>query len=151
MSHPFTGGNELITDLSAARADYELVREQLFRASARLAIASNRVGAWIRQTVASLGPDGLPGVTELPEELRPLWAQFLLDSQAELSVDYRAAVLRYPFISDGRLSDAPTDEDLQILVDYLSRRAARAQRPTPPPEESSNWPEEDEAGPSGPK
>ncbi|KAJ7346256.1 hypothetical protein DFH08DRAFT_810088 [Mycena albidolilacea] len=28
-------GNELITDLSAARADYELAREQLFRASAR--------------------------------------------------------------------------------------------------------------------
>ncbi|KAJ7690179.1 hypothetical protein B0H14DRAFT_3532416 [Mycena olivaceomarginata] len=38
---------ELITDLSAARTDSELAREQLFRAGACLAVASNRVGAWI--------------------------------------------------------------------------------------------------------
>ncbi|KAJ7821925.1 hypothetical protein B0H14DRAFT_2598839 [Mycena olivaceomarginata] len=38
----------LITDLSAACADYELAREQLFRASARISVASNRVSTWIR-------------------------------------------------------------------------------------------------------
>ncbi|KAJ7792198.1 hypothetical protein B0H14DRAFT_2624183 [Mycena olivaceomarginata] len=142
-------GNELITDLSAAHADYELAWEQLFCASACLAIASNCVSDWIHQTVASLGPDGLPGVADLLEELHPLWAQLLLDSQAELSVDYRAAVLRYLFISDTHLSNVPTDEDLLVLIDFLSHHPARAQQSTPLPEESSNWLEEDEAGPSG--
>ncbi|KAJ7853556.1 hypothetical protein B0H14DRAFT_2758354 [Mycena olivaceomarginata] len=126
-------------------------REHLFRASTRLAIASNRVGAWIRQTVSSLGPHGLPMMAELPEELRPLWAQLLLDSEAELSVDYRDAIRRYPFISDSRRTDLTTDEDLPILVDFLLRRAARVQQLTPPPKESSGWPYRDEAGPSGSK
>ncbi|KAJ7711946.1 hypothetical protein B0H14DRAFT_2645543 [Mycena olivaceomarginata] len=99
-TRPF--GNELITDLSAARTDSELAREQLFRAGACLAVASNRVGAWIRGMISLLGPDGLPGMAELPEELQPIWAQLLLDSETELSNDYRATILRYPFISDPR-------------------------------------------------
>ncbi|KAJ7694938.1 hypothetical protein B0H14DRAFT_3530447 [Mycena olivaceomarginata] len=144
-------GNELITDLSTARADYELAREQLFRASARLAVASNRVGAWIRELTASLGADGLPGMAELPEELQPIWAQLLLDSETELSNDYRAAVLRYPFISDPRRTESTNDQDLSVLIDFLARRAALGQQSTPPPEENSNWPEEGEAGPSGSK
>ncbi|KAJ7813502.1 hypothetical protein B0H14DRAFT_3477914 [Mycena olivaceomarginata] len=73
-------GNELLLDLSAARADYELARESLFRASSRLAVTSNRVGAWIREVTAC-------------------WAQ--------LSIDYRAAILQYPFLSDTRRSDPP--------------------------------------------
>ncbi|KAJ7696154.1 hypothetical protein B0H14DRAFT_3905285 [Mycena olivaceomarginata] len=103
-------GNELITDLSAARADYELAREQLFRTSALIAVASNHVSAWIRQTVASLGPYDLPHMTEIPEALCPLWGQLLIDAEAELSIDYRAAVMRYPFISDPRWTDLPTDK-----------------------------------------
>ncbi|KAJ7771433.1 hypothetical protein B0H14DRAFT_2632397 [Mycena olivaceomarginata] len=144
-------GNELITDLSAARADYELAREQLFLASARIAVASNRVSAWIRSVVTNLGPYGLPQITEIPEDLRPLWGQLLLEAEAELSVDYRAAIMRYPFISDPRRNNLPTDEDLPTLIEFLTRRAARAHQPTPPPEEGSNWPEEDGAGPSGSK
>ncbi|KAJ7817904.1 hypothetical protein B0H14DRAFT_2601627 [Mycena olivaceomarginata] len=144
-------GNELITDLSTARADYELAREQLFRASARLAVASNRVGAWIHELTASLGADGLPGMAELPEELQPIWAQLLLDSETELTNDYRAAVLRYPFISDARRTESTNDQDLSVLIDFLARRAALGQQSTPPPEENSNWPEEGEAGPSGSK
>ncbi|KAJ7895590.1 hypothetical protein B0H14DRAFT_3426202 [Mycena olivaceomarginata] len=104
-------GNELITDLSTARADYELAREQLFRASARLAVASNRIGAWIREMTTSLGPDGLPGMAELPEELQPIWAQLLLDSETELSNNYRASVLRYPFISDPCRTESTNDKD----------------------------------------
>lgn len=100
-----TGGNKLITDLPAARTDYELTRKQLFCASARLAIASNCVGAWIRRMISTLGADGLPGMVELPEEHQPIWAQLLLDSQAELSNDYRAAILRYLFISNPRRTD----------------------------------------------
>ncbi|KAJ7821395.1 hypothetical protein B0H14DRAFT_3471586 [Mycena olivaceomarginata] len=61
------GGNELITDLNTAHADYELAREQLF-----LAVARNRVGAWIHKMVSSLGPYDLPRMTEIPEDLRPL-------------------------------------------------------------------------------
>jgi hypothetical protein len=118
--YPSAGGNELITDLSAARADYELARQQLFRASARLAVASNCVGGWIHQMVSSLGPYGLPRITEIPEALRPLWGQLLLDSESQLSFDYRAAVMHYPFISNARQTDLPTDEDLPILIDYLS-------------------------------
>ncbi|KAJ7683154.1 hypothetical protein B0H14DRAFT_3535401 [Mycena olivaceomarginata] len=121
-----TRGNELITDLSAARANYELARKQLFRASARIAVVSNRVSAWIRQTVTDLGPYGLPRITELPEALRPLWGQLLIEAEAELSVDYRAAVMHYPFISDPRRTDLPTDEDLPTLIEFLTRRAARA-------------------------
>jgi hypothetical protein len=147
----FTGGNELITDLSAARADYELARKQLFRASARIAVASNRVSAWIRQTVADLGPYGLPRITEIPEALRPLWGQLLIEAEAELSVDYRAAVMHYLFISDPRRTDLPTDEDLPTLIEFLTRRAARARQPTPPPKEDSNWLDEGEAGPLGSK
>jgi hypothetical protein len=30
---------------------------------------------------------------EIPEELQPLWGQLLLDSQAQLTVDYRAAIM----------------------------------------------------------
>ncbi|KAJ7792113.1 hypothetical protein B0H14DRAFT_2624321 [Mycena olivaceomarginata] len=60
-------GNELITDLFTAHADYKLAHEQLFCASARLAVASNRVSAWIHQVVSSLGPYGLPRMTEIPE------------------------------------------------------------------------------------
>ncbi|KAJ7672709.1 hypothetical protein B0H14DRAFT_2657165 [Mycena olivaceomarginata] len=118
-------GNELITDLSAARADYELAREQLFLASARIAVASNRVSAWIRSVVTNLGPYGLPQITEIPEDLRPLWGQLLLEAEAELSVDYRAAIMRYPFISDPRRNNLPTDEDLPTLIEFLTRRAAR--------------------------
>ncbi|KAJ7691874.1 hypothetical protein B0H14DRAFT_2651877 [Mycena olivaceomarginata] len=129
-------GNELITDLSTARADYELAREQLFRASARLAVASNRVGAWIRELTASLGADGLPGMAELPEELQPIWAQLLLDSEKEF---------------DPRRTESTNDQDLSVLIDFLARRAALGQQSTPPPEENSNWPEEGEAGPSGSK
>ncbi|KAJ7760316.1 hypothetical protein B0H14DRAFT_2634215 [Mycena olivaceomarginata] len=135
-------GNELLLDLSAARIDYELARESLFRASSRLAVASNRVGAWIREVTASLGADGLPGMAEIPEELQPLWGQLLLDSQSQLTVDYRAAIMQYPFLSDTRRTEPTSDDDLQQLLDILS---------TPPPVENSNWPEEDEAGPSGSK
>ncbi|KAJ7833264.1 hypothetical protein B0H14DRAFT_2591619 [Mycena olivaceomarginata] len=78
-------GNELLLDLSAARIDYELARESLFRASSRLAVTSNRIGAWIRKVTASLGADGLPGMDEIPEELQPLWGQLLLYSQAQLT------------------------------------------------------------------
>ncbi|KAJ7784048.1 hypothetical protein B0H14DRAFT_2630705 [Mycena olivaceomarginata] len=135
--------------LSAARADYELARESLFRASSRLAVTSNRVGAWIREVTASLGADGLPGMDEIPEELQPLWGQLLLDSQAQLSIDYRAAILQYPFLSDTRRSGSTSDDELQGLLDILARRAARNHQSTPPPVESSNWPEEDEAESSG--
>jgi hypothetical protein len=147
----FTGGNELITNLSAARADYELAREQLFRASARIAVASNRVSTWLRGVITNLGVYGLPRITEIPEALRPLWGQLLEDAEVDLSVDYRAAIQRYPFISDPRRADLPADEDLPTLIEFLSRRAARAHQPTPPPEEESNWPDEGEAGPSGSK
>ncbi|KAJ7805479.1 hypothetical protein B0H14DRAFT_3485156, partial [Mycena olivaceomarginata] len=135
-------GNELITDLSAARADYELAREQLFRASARIAVASNRVSTWIRGVITNLGVYGLPRITEIPEALRPLWGQLLEDAEADLSVEYRAAIQRYPFISDPRRADLPSDEDLPTLIEFLTRRAARAHQPTPPPEEESNWPDE---------
>ncbi|KAJ7821296.1 hypothetical protein B0H14DRAFT_3471602 [Mycena olivaceomarginata] len=144
-------GNELITDLSAARADYELAREQLFRASARIAVASNRVSTWIRGVITNLGVYGLPRITEIPEALRPLWGQLLEDAEADLSVEYRAAIQRYPFISDPRRADLPSDEDLPTLIEFLTRRAARAHQPTPLPEEESNWPDEGEAGPSGSK
>jgi hypothetical protein len=149
LSLTFTGGNELLLDLSAARADYELARESLFRASSRLAVTSNRVGAWIREVTASLGADGLPGMDEIPEELQPLWGQLLLDSQAQLSIDYRAAILQYPFLSDTRRSGSTSDDELQGLLDILARRAVRNHQLTPPPVESSNWPEEDEAESSG--
>ncbi|KAJ7794376.1 hypothetical protein B0H14DRAFT_3497044 [Mycena olivaceomarginata] len=142
-------GNELVTDLSAARADYELAREQLFRAGSRLSVAGNRVGAWIRERISSLGADGLPGMAELPKELQPIWAQLPLDSQRDLSVDYRAAILQYPFISDPRRTESTTDGDLAALINFLEHRDAQAHQPTPPPEESSKWPAEDEAGPSG--
>jgi hypothetical protein len=145
------GGNELITDLSTARADYKLTREQLFRASARLAVASNRASAWIRRVITDLGPYGLPHMLDIPEALRPLWGQLLVDAEAELSVDYQAAITRYPFIRDPRRTDLPTDEDLPTLIEFLTCRAARARQPTPPPEEGLNWPDEGEAGPSGSK
>ncbi|KAJ7753021.1 hypothetical protein B0H14DRAFT_2635661 [Mycena olivaceomarginata] len=41
-----------------------------------------------------------------------------------------AAVLRYPFISDPRRTEASTDEDLLVLIDFLARRAALAQHST---------------------
>ncbi|KAJ7745241.1 hypothetical protein B0H14DRAFT_3514551 [Mycena olivaceomarginata] len=135
-------GNELITDLSAARADYELTREQLFRASARIAIASNHISTWIRGVITNLGVYGLPRITEIPEALRPLWGQLLEDAEAELSVEYRAAIQRYPFISDPRRADLPSDEDLPTLIEFLTCRTARAHQPTPPPKEELNWPEE---------
>ncbi|KAJ7811541.1 hypothetical protein B0H14DRAFT_3479650 [Mycena olivaceomarginata] len=144
-------GNKLVTDLPTARANYKLAWEQLFRAGACLAVASNRVGAWICGMISSLGPDRLPGMAELPEELQPLWAQLLLDSQRDLSVDYRATVLQYPFISDPCRTESTTDGDFAALLDFLERRTAQAQRSTPPAEEGSNWPDEDEAGPSGSK
>jgi hypothetical protein len=40
--------------------DYELAREQLFRASARIAVASNRVSTWIRRVITNLGVYGGP-------------------------------------------------------------------------------------------
>ncbi|KAJ7696125.1 hypothetical protein B0H14DRAFT_2650305 [Mycena olivaceomarginata] len=119
-------GNELITDLSAARADYELAREQLFRASACIAVVSNRVSAWICGVVTNLGPHGLPHITEIPEDLRPLWGQLLIEAEAELSVNYRAAIMRYPFISDPCQNDLPTDEDLPTLIEFLTRHATCA-------------------------
>ncbi|KAJ7717921.1 hypothetical protein B0H14DRAFT_2643463 [Mycena olivaceomarginata] len=144
-SSPTPGcGNELVTDLSAARADYELAREQLFRTGSRLSVAGHRVGAWIRGRISSLEPT-------LPKELQPIWAQLLLDSQRDLSVDYRTAVLQYPFISDPRRTESTTDGDLAALINFLEHRDAQAHQPTPPPEESSKWPAEDEAGPSGSK
>ncbi|KAJ7710242.1 hypothetical protein B0H14DRAFT_2646105 [Mycena olivaceomarginata] len=106
-------GNELLLDLSAAHIDYELARESLFRASSHLAVTSNRVGAWIREVTASLGANGLPGMDEIPEELQPLWGQLLLDSQAQLTVDYRAAIMQYPFLSDSRRSESTSDGELQ--------------------------------------
>ncbi|KAJ7896424.1 hypothetical protein B0H14DRAFT_3425793 [Mycena olivaceomarginata] len=144
-------GNELLLNLSAARIDYELARESLFRASSRLAVTSNRAGAWIREVTASLGADGLPGMAEIPEELQLLWGQLLLDSQSQLTVDYRVAIMQYPFLSDTRSTEPTSDDDLQQLLDILARRTARNQQSTPPPVENSNWPEEDEAGPSGSK
>jgi hypothetical protein len=141
----FTGGNELITDLSAARADYELAREQLYRASARIAVASNC------GVITNLGVYGLPHITEIPEALRSLWEQLLEDAEADLSVDYRAAIRCYPFISDPRRADLPANEDLPTLIEFLTHRAACAHQPIPPPEEESNWPDEGEAGPSGSK
>ncbi|KAJ7722470.1 hypothetical protein B0H14DRAFT_3520321 [Mycena olivaceomarginata] len=108
-------GNELLLDFS------------------RLAVTSNRVGAWIREVTASLGADGLPGMDEIPEELQPLWGQLLLDSQAQLSIDYRAAILQYPFLSDTRRSGSTSDDELQELLDILARRAARNHQSTPPP------------------
>jgi hypothetical protein len=86
---------------------------------------------------------------EIPEELQPLWGQLLLDSQAQLSIDYRAAILQYPFLSDTRRSGSTSDDELQGLLDILARRAVRNHQLTPPPVESSNWPEEDEAESSG--
>ncbi|KAJ7854249.1 hypothetical protein B0H14DRAFT_3449650 [Mycena olivaceomarginata] len=77
--------------------------------------------------------------------------QLLLDSETELSNDYRAAVLWYPFTSDPRRTESTNDQDLSVLIDFLARRAALGQQSTPPPEENSNWPEEGEAGPSGSK
>jgi hypothetical protein len=88
---------------------------------------------------------------EIPEELQPLWGQLLLDSQAQLTVDYHAAITQYPFLSDSRRSEPTSKGELQQLLDILARRAARNQQSTPPPVEDSNWPEEDEAGPSGSK
>ncbi|KAJ7755266.1 hypothetical protein B0H14DRAFT_2635296 [Mycena olivaceomarginata] len=73
--------------------------------------------------------------SRIPEALRPLWGQLLIDAEAELSVDYRAAVMRYLFISDPRRTDLPTDEDLPTLIEFPTHRAARACQPTPPPEE----------------
>jgi hypothetical protein len=139
----------LVTDLSATRADYELAREQLFRAGSRLSVTGNRVGAWIRERISSLGADGLPGMAELLKELQPIWAQLLLDSQQDLSVDYRAAILQYPFISDPCRTESTTDGDLAALINFLEHHDAQAHQPTPPPEESSKWPAEDESGPSG--
>jgi hypothetical protein len=65
-------------------------------------------------------------MTDIPEALRPLWGQLLLDAEAELSIDYRAAIMCYLFISDARRTDLPTDEDLPVLIDFLSRCATRA-------------------------
>ncbi|KAJ7863627.1 hypothetical protein B0H14DRAFT_3443983 [Mycena olivaceomarginata] len=76
-------------------------------------------------------------------------AQLLLDSQRDLSVDYRTAVLQYPFISDPRRTESTTDGDLAALINFLEHRDVQAHQPTPPPEESSKWPEEDESASSG--
>ncbi|KAJ7819710.1 hypothetical protein B0H14DRAFT_2600459 [Mycena olivaceomarginata] len=135
-------GNELL-DLSAARIDYELARESLFHASSHLVVTSNRVGAWIREVTASLGADGLPRMDEIPAELQPLWAQ--------LTIDYRTAIMQYPFLSDTCHTESTSDDELQQLLNILARRATRNQQSTPPPAEDSSWPEEDEAGPSGSK
>ncbi|KAJ7657061.1 hypothetical protein B0H14DRAFT_3540673 [Mycena olivaceomarginata] len=132
-------GNELITDLSAARADYELAQEQLFRASARIAVASNRVSTWIRGVITNLGVYGLPRIMEIPEALRPLWGQLLTDAEAELSVKYPGRNPAIPVISDPRRAYLPTNEGLPTLIEFLTRRAARTHQPTPPPEEESNW------------
>ncbi|KAJ7679703.1 hypothetical protein B0H14DRAFT_2655675 [Mycena olivaceomarginata] len=113
-------GNELLLNLSAARIDYELARESLFRASSRLAVTSNRVGAWIREVTASLGANGLPGMAEIPEELQPLWGQLLLDSQLQLTVDYCAAIMQYPFLGDTRCTEPTSDDNLQQLLDILA-------------------------------
>jgi hypothetical protein len=86
---------------------------------------------------------------EIPEELQPLWGQLLLDSQAQMTIDYRAAIMQYPFLSDTRRTESTSNDELQELLDILPRRAARNQQSTPPPVENSNWPEEDEVGPSG--
>jgi hypothetical protein len=59
-------------------------------------------------------------MTDIPEALHRLWGQLLLDAEAELSVNYRAAIMCYPFISDARRTDLPTDEDLLVLIDFLS-------------------------------
>jgi hypothetical protein len=88
---------------------------------------------------------------EILEELQPLWDQLLLDSQAQLTVYYRAAIMQYPFLSDSRRTESTSDGELQQLLNILAHRAARNQQSTPPSVEDSNWPEEDEAGPSGSK
>ncbi|KAJ7675508.1 hypothetical protein B0H14DRAFT_3537073 [Mycena olivaceomarginata] len=62
-------GNELLLGLSSARIDYELARDHF--------------------------ADGLPGMDEIPEELQPLWGQLLLDSQAQMTIDYHAAIMQY--------------------------------------------------------
>ncbi|KAJ7663551.1 hypothetical protein B0H14DRAFT_2658770 [Mycena olivaceomarginata] len=144
-------GNELLLDLSVARINYKLAHESLFRASSCLAVTSNRIGAWIRKVTASLGADGLPGMAEIPEELQPLWGQLLLNSQSQLTVDYRTAIMQYPFLSDTHRTESTPDDELQQLLDILAHRAARNQQSIPPPVENSNWPEEDEVGPSGSK
>jgi hypothetical protein len=90
-------------------------------------------------------------MAEILEELQPLWGQLLLDSQSQLTVDYRAAIMQYHCLSDTRPTEPTSDDDLQQLLDILVRRAAHNQQSTPPPVENSNWPEEDEAGPSGSK
>ncbi|KAJ7790174.1 hypothetical protein B0H14DRAFT_2626293 [Mycena olivaceomarginata] len=118
------------------------------RVSLSRAIASVLGSAGV---ISNLGVYGLPRITEIPEALRPLWGQLLTDAEAELSIEYRAVIQRYPFISDPRRDDLPTDEDLPTLIEFLMCRAARAHQPTPPPEEESNWPDEGEAGPSGSK
>jgi hypothetical protein len=64
---------------------------------------------------------------EIPEELQPLWGQLLLNSQAQLTVDYRAAIMQYPFLSDSRRSESTSDGKLQQLLDILARRAAHNQ------------------------
>ncbi|KAJ7836055.1 hypothetical protein B0H14DRAFT_2589919 [Mycena olivaceomarginata] len=144
-------GNKLLSDLSAARVDYELARKSLFRASSRLAVASNRVGTWICEVTASLGADGLLGMDEIPEELQPLWGQLLLNSQVQFTVNYHVAIMQYPFLSDTRHTETTSDDELQELLNILTRRAARTQQSTPPPAENLNWLEEDETGPSGSK
>jgi hypothetical protein len=90
-------------------------------------------------------------MAEILEELQPLWGQLLLDSQSQLTIDYCAAIMQYPFLSNTRRTEPTSDNDLQQLLDILACRAARNQQSTPPPVENSNWPEEDGAGPSGSK
>jgi hypothetical protein len=75
---------------------------------------------------------------KIPEELQPLWGQLLLDSQAQLTVDYHAAIMQYLFLSDTRRTESTSDDELQQLLDILVRRTAHNQQSTPPPVENSN-------------
>ncbi|KAJ7798881.1 hypothetical protein B0H14DRAFT_3492202 [Mycena olivaceomarginata] len=88
--------------------DYELARESLFRASSRLVVTSNHVGAWIREVTHFLGADGLPGMDEIPEELQ----------RYGMTIDYHAA-MQYPFLSDTRCTESTSNDELQELLDIL--------------------------------
>ncbi|KAJ7759832.1 hypothetical protein B0H14DRAFT_3511300 [Mycena olivaceomarginata] len=127
-SHNFSVVTSSSPTSSAARADYELAREQLFCSPARVSPS---------QVIARLFV--LSGDNSSPTPRRTCPSITGLRSSATRSSATLAELT------------LPTDEDLLTLIELLTHRAARAHQPTPPPEEESNWPDEGEAGPSGSK